>query len=67
MILAGDVGGTKTSIAVLSSKRNLRKPLAQKTFSSAKFQDIESLLFEFLSEFKYSIDQACFAVAGPVV
>jgi len=67
MILAGDVGGTKTSIAVFSSKRNLRKPLAQKTFSSPRFEDFESLLFEFLSNNKYSIDQACFAVAGPVV
>jgi glucokinase len=67
MILAGDVGGTKTSIAVFSSKRNLRKPLAQKTFSSPRFRDIESLLFEFLSKNKYSIDQACFAVAGPVI
>ncbi len=61
------MGGTKTSIAVFSSKRNLRKPLAQKTFSSPKFEDIESLLVEFLSENKYSIDQACFAVAGPVI
>jgi glucokinase len=67
MILAADVGGTKTSVAVFSSKRNLRKPLAQKTFSSPRFEDIESLLFEFLSKNKYSIDQACFAVAGPVV
>ena len=67
MILAGDVGGTKTSIAIFSSKRNLRKPLAQKTFSSPKFEDIETLLLEFLSKSKYSINRACFAVAGPVV
>ena len=67
MILAGDVGGTKTSIAVFSSKGSLRKPLAQTTFSSPKFEDIESLLLEFLSKNEYSVDQACFAVAGPVV
>lgn len=67
MIMAGDVGGTKTSIAVFSSTRNLRKPLAQKTFSSPKFVDIESIIFEFLSKLNCSVDQACFAVAGPVV
>lgn len=66
MILAGDVGGTKTSVAVFS-KRNLRKPLAQKRFSSPKFEDIESIISEFLAENKYSVDHACFAVAGPVV
>ena len=65
--MAGDVGGTKTSIAVFSSERNLRKPVAEKTFSSSKFEDVESLLSEFLSEHKYSVDHACFAVAGPVV
>ncbi len=67
MILAGDVGGTKISIAIFSSKRKLRQPLAQKTFSSPKFEDIEALLLEFLSKSKYSVNQACFAVAGPVV
>src|SRR5579872_5800783 len=67
MILAGDVGGTKTSLAIFSSIRSLRKPLAQTTYSSAKFDGIESLLLEFLSDKEHSkIDKACFAVAGPV-
>jgi glucokinase len=66
MILAGDVGGTKTSLAIFSS--SVRKPLVQKTFSSARFDGIESVLSEFLEGVKRSnIDKVCLAVAGPVV
>lgn len=67
MILAGDVGGTKTSLAIFSSNRNLRNPVVQKTYSSAKYRDIETLLQEFLKDKEYSIDQASLAVAGPVI
>lgn len=35
MLLAGDIGGTKTDLAVYSSERGPRVPLARERFHSA--------------------------------
>jgi glucokinase len=67
MLLAGDIGGTKTNLAVFSSETDWRKPFAEATFTSVDYPDLESLVHEFLGQSEFPIDRASFGVAGPVV
>jgi glucokinase len=67
MLLAGDIGGTKTNLAVFSPETGWRVPLAEATFSSADYPSFETLLREFLAQHDFSVDHASFGVAGPVV
>jgi glucokinase len=66
-VLAGDVGGTKTILAVFSSENGLDSPLGEATFSSGDYPSLESLVREFLSRVGVRVDRASFGVAGPVV
>ncbi|MFN2159248.1 MAG: glucokinase [Anaerolineales bacterium] len=67
MLLAGDIGGTKTSLAVFSHESGPRFPLEEKTFTSADFPSLKKLVGEFLSSTDLVIEQASFGVAGPVI
>lgn len=67
MLLAGDVGGTKTNLALFSKEKGWRAPLAEATFPSANYPSLEELVQEFLEQQHVSIDHASFGVAGPVV
>lgn len=67
MLLAGDVGGTKTNLAVFASSSELRTPLMEKTLSSAHYPSLEALVHDFLAHVNVPIDRACFGVAGPVI
>lgn len=65
-ILAADVGGTKTNIGIFEIEQGRRKPLAEANIPSQNFASFEELLLDFLAGMNYSIDRACFGVAGPV-
>jgi glucokinase len=67
VVLAGDIGGTKTNLAVFSSGSGLSTPLAQATFSSRDYSCLEVIVREFLSQVKIKVDRASFGVAGPVI
>jgi glucokinase len=67
VILTGDIGGTKTSLAVFSSEPSLGSPLAEATFYSRDYSSLEVIVREFLSRVKLKVDCASFGVAGPVV
>lgn len=67
MLLAGDIGGTKTNLAVYSLDGPIETPLAEKTFPSGRYPNLESLVRDFLSEVNLEVDKASFGVAGPVV
>ncbi|MEN6332561.1 MAG: glucokinase [Smithella sp.] len=68
-VLAGDIGGTKTNLAVFSSESGLQSPLAEGTFPSGEYPDLESIVREFLSQDGkgININYASFGVAGPIV
>ncbi|MCU0561310.1 MAG: glucokinase [Desulfobacterales bacterium] len=66
LVLAGDIGGTKTDLAVFSSARGVRAPLAQASFASRRYPSLEALVREFLSGIDLEVDRAGFGVAGPV-
>ena len=67
MLLAGDIGGTKTILAIYASGESPRSPLAEKTFPSRRYSNLESIVREFLSDVDLKVDRAAFGVAGPVV
>lgn len=66
MLLAGDIGGTKTDLAIFSTEAGPRVPLAQAEFPSARYAGLEAMVREFLADAKWTVDRACFDVAGPV-
>ena len=67
LVLAGDIGGTKTHLALFSFQNNNLKSEIQKTFSSQEYSGLEPVLEEFLAGGEYSIGRASFGIAGPVV
>lgn len=67
MLIAGDIGGTKTDLAVYSREAGPHAPVAQKQFRSAQYPSLEAIVGEFLTELKLPVDRACFDVAGPVI
>lgn len=67
MLLAGDIGGTKTDLAVFSLDSGPRAPVARAEFHSGNYIGLDIIVQEFLEQTQLSIDYACFAVAGPVM
>jgi glucokinase len=67
MLLAGDIGGTKTDLAIYSVEAGPHSPLAEGEFRSAEYPSLQAIATEFLFKAKVPIDRACFDVAGPVI
>ena len=67
MLLAGDIGGTKTVLGVFSADFGARRPLAERTYRSADYDSLEDIALSFLAEVNLPIDAAVFGVAGPVI
>jgi glucokinase len=66
LLLAGDIGGTKTHLGIFSREQGLRAPLAEADFSCAEFPNLAAIVRKFLNGNKLMADAACFGVAGPV-
>ncbi len=66
-ILVGDIGGTKTTLAIIDKEKGPNVFIEKKTFTSKNFNSLTSLLKEFLESIDFSISQASFGVAGPVI
>jgi glucokinase len=68
MILAGDIGGTKTLLAMYDESHGARSPIRDESYRSGDFPSLEAVLLRFLRPgTSTSIRAACFAVAGPVI
>ena len=68
MILAGDIGGTKTNVALFeTSGSEIGDVVRQQTFPSARYDSLEAILSEFIGETQLSIAGACFGIAAPVI
>lgn len=68
-ILAGDIGGTNTRLICVEVSDTGQYVLAEKSYLSAGYSNLDQIIDVFLSEHNISntIEAACFAVAGPVV
>ncbi len=67
LLLAGDIGGTKTHLAIFSSREGPRCPLAQDTFPSKVYASLEEIVRSFLEGRDLEPTLAVFGVAGPVM
>jgi glucokinase len=67
MLLAGDIGGTKTLLAAYSSETSPQKPIVQRQYPSDQYESLSAMVHDFLAETKLPIQYGCFAVAGPVI
>ncbi len=66
MILAGDVGGTKTHLGIFKPENDKVISLIEKKYASQQYDSLESLINEFLAHVNADIDAACFGIAGPI-
>src|SRR5574337_2142336 len=68
MILAGDIGGTKTVIGLFEEAGNRLHAIREDTFPSQNYSTLEEILNRFLgSGSRPPLRVACFGVAGPVI
>jgi len=67
MLIAGDIGGTKTDLAIYSSEAGPHAPLAQTEVMSADYPSLQAMVKEFLAQARMPVTTACFDVAGPVI
>jgi glucokinase len=65
-ILAGDIGGTKTTLALFDAD-SPRQALREKTFPSRAFAGLDAVVTAFLSTERPKLAAACFGIAGPVL
>jgi glucokinase len=65
MILAGDIGGTKTVLAVCDAGGGALRVVREAQFPCASYPSLEAILDEFLPG-PAELTAACFGVAGPV-
>jgi glucokinase len=65
MILAGDIGGTKTHLALFDVLDGLHLVRDEK-YPSHDFENLSQILHIFLRGEKKSFTKACFGVAGPI-
>jgi glucokinase len=67
MLIAGDIGGTKTRLALVSPEDGPRKFVAIQEFHSADYKGLQPIVEAFLANTKAKASSACFDVAGPVI
>lgn len=67
MILAGDIGGTKSLLALYENSGTPRNPVAEQEFPSRDYSGLEGVVADFLKPNHATITAACFGLPGPIV
>lgn len=67
MILAGDVGGTKTLLGLFQNTGGKLRCVREASLPSREFSSFEAIVDEFLSGAKIRIRRCAVGVAGPVI
>lgn len=67
MILAGDIGGTNTRLALFDTPVTMSVPAAVEVFPSKKYRGLEEVLETFRGKHSQPIEAAAFGIAGPVL
>lgn len=66
LVLAGDVGATKTNLGLFFKGEDRPAAKVIETFSSQASPDLEHIIGQFLEAHGVAVTRACFGVAGPV-
>jgi glucokinase len=70
MLLAGDIGGTKTLLGLFDAVSARPRPVLVRSFGTLDYDDLQTMIAEFLKQAGVTpavVDVACFGVAGPVI
>jgi glucokinase len=65
-VLAGDIGGTKTRLAVFDVDGSRLDTLSEQSYPSSEYASLNDIIQDFLSRQGDDCRQACFGIAGPV-
>jgi glucokinase len=66
MVLAGDIGGTNTRLALVDASAGGVRILREETYPSRERASLEDALTEFLAPLRPAFSRASFGIAGPV-
>lgn len=66
MIVAGDIGGTHARLGLFKHQGGTPELVAERTYPSPKFNDLETILRQFMAELRPATTAAAFGLAGPV-
>ncbi|MGQ0793533.1 MAG: glucokinase [Deltaproteobacteria bacterium] len=66
MILAADIGGTKTNIALFELEGGALRAVAEAKFPSGEHKSLGEIVAKFQVANRQTVARACFGVAGPV-
>ena len=68
MILAGDIGGTKTNLALYKYNDGALELQTQHQFVSQNYQSFTDVIQEFISSYSVKdIEAVCLGIAGPII
>jgi glucokinase len=65
-ILAGDIGGTTTRLAVFTVSGHQLETLTKISYPSQQYASLNEIIADFQNSHPHSLEAACFGVAGPV-
>ncbi len=66
MILAGEIGATKTRLAAFENEGNRLNTVVEKTYLSQQESSLPNIISNFVKTEGIPVHSACFGVAGPV-
>jgi glucokinase len=66
LVLAGDVGGTKTRLALYEAGPGRLRGTAEREVASADYGSLAEIVGEFAGDVGTRCERACFGIAGPV-
>lgn len=66
LVLAGDIGGTKSHLALYRVDGGGLAPLRDHTYATREFKRLEEVVVRFVAN-AGAVEAACFGVAGPVI
>jgi glucokinase len=67
MILAGDIGGTHTRLALLDEEQGRLRMVLDRIYPSSDYKSLDEIVSLFISNQAFNISAACFGIAGPVM
>src|SRR5438105_9479394 len=70
MLLAGDIGGTKTLLGLFEAAAPRPRPVVTRAFGTLDYADLPTMIAEFVageSVKTAAVRSVCFGVAGPVI
>jgi len=67
IVLAGDIGGTKTNLGLFRKGKRRPVPKIIRSYFSQEAPHLENIVEQFLAKHQIAVTSGCFGVAGPVI